>query len=111
MVKNKQKATVNFMMQKMIVEFASDAAPEAVMPEVVNFMLSDALRLYAGEPVRLADRRESLEQLNLGRLGTEALEKAILDVNETSAKIAGRKNSVTVALQTLAIGLFEGYKR
>ena len=86
-----------------------DAA--VMMLDVLNFMLSDALRLYAGEPVRLADRRESLEQLNLGRLGTEALEKAILDVNETSAKIAGRKNSVTVALQTLAIGLFEGYKR
>ena len=31
-----EKATVNFMMQKMIVEFASDAAPEAVMPEVVK---------------------------------------------------------------------------
>lgn len=86
-----------------------DAA--VMMLDVLNFMLSDTLRLYAGEPVRLADRRESLEQLNLGRLGTEALEKAILDVNETSAKIAGRKNSVTVALQTLAIGLFEGYKR
>lgn len=86
-----------------------DAA--VMMLDVLNFMLSDALRLYAGEPVRLADRRESLEQLNLGRLGTDALEKAILDVNETSAKIAGRKNSVTVALQTLAIGLFEGYKR
>lgn len=86
-----------------------DAA--VMMLDVLNFMLSDALRLYAGEPVRLADRRESLEQLNLGRLSTEALEKAILDVNETSAKIAGRKNSVTVALQTLAIGLFEGYKR
>ena len=86
-----------------------DAA--VMMLDVLNFMLSDALRLYAGEPVRLADCRESLEQLNLGRLGTEALEKAILDVNETSAKIAGRKNSVTVALQTLAIGLFEGYKR
>lgn len=86
-----------------------DAA--VMMLDVLNFMLSDALRLYAGEPVRLADRRENLEQLNLGRLGTEALEKAILDVNETSAKIAGRKNSVTVALQTLAIGLFEGYKR
>lgn len=86
-----------------------DAA--VMMLDVLNFMLSDALRLYAGEPVRLVDRRESLEQLNLGRLGTEALEKAILDVNETSAKIAGRKNSVTVALQTLAIGLFEGYKR
>lgn len=86
-----------------------DAA--VMMLDVLNFMLSDALRLYAGEPVRLADRRESLEQLNLGRLGTEALEKAILDVNETLAKIAGRKNSVTVALQTLAIGLFEGYKR
>ena len=29
-------ASVNFMMQKMIVEFAPDAAPEAVMPEVVK---------------------------------------------------------------------------
>lgn len=79
--------------------------------DVLNFMLNDALRLYAGEPVRLVDRRESLEQLNLGRFGAEALEKAILDVNETSAKIAGRKNSVSVALQTLSISLLEGYKR
>ena len=31
-----EKATVNFMMQKMTLEFASDAAPEAVMPEVVK---------------------------------------------------------------------------
>ena len=43
--------------------------------------------------------------------GAEAIEKAILDVNSTAAKIAGRKNSAIVALQTLSIGLFEGYKR
>ncbi|MBP5248148.1 MAG: AAA family ATPase [Fibrobacter sp.] len=88
---------------------AADAA--VMMLDFLAFMVNDALRLLANEPVRLTDRRESLEQLNLGRFGAEALEKAILDINSTAAKIAGRKNSAIVALQTLSIGLFEGYKR
>jgi len=89
------------------------AAVDAVlmMLDFLTFMLNDALRLMAKESVRLADRRESLEQLDLGRFGAEAIEKAILEVNSTVAKIADRKNSAIVALQTLSIGLFEGYKR
>ncbi len=88
---------------------AADAA--VMMLDFLAFMLNDALRLMAKEPVRLVDRRESLERLDLGRFGAEAIEKAILDANSTAAKIAGRKNSAIVALQTLSIGLFEGYKR
>ena len=88
---------------------AADAA--VMMLDFLAFMVNDALRLLAREPVRLTERLESLDRLDLGRFGAEALEKAILEINSTVAKIAGRKNSAIVALQTLSIGLFEGYKR
>lgn len=90
----------------------SSAADKAVtVLDFAGFLVADALRIFSGEPVRMPDRRKNLEQMNLGRFGAEALEKAILDINIASEKIANRKNSAIVALQTLAIGLFEGYKK
>lgn len=90
----------------------AQAADKAVlMLDFVGFLVVDALRIFSGEPVRMPDLRHNLETLDLGRFGAEALEKAVLDINAASEKIAGRKNSAIVALQTLSIGLFEGYKR
>ncbi len=88
------------------------AAEKAVtVLDFAGFLVADALRIFSGEPVRMPEQRKNLEQMNLGRFGAEALEKAILDINIASEKIANRKNSAIVALQTLAIGLFEGYKK
>lgn len=94
--------------------FARDASAvdsAIVMLDFVEFLVGDALRLLVGEACRLPDQRQNLETLDLGRFGSVALEKAILEIVSASEKIANRKNSVIVALQTLSIGLFEGYKK
>ena len=82
-----------------------------VMLDFVEFLVGDALRLLVWEACPLPDQRQTLETLDLGRFGSVALEKAILEIVSASEKIANRKNSVIVALQTLSIGLFEGYKK
>lgn len=82
-----------------------------LMLEFASFLVGDALRLLSGEDVRMPERRQNLEQMNLAEFGAEALEKALLEIQRTAEKISARKNSVLVALQTLAIGLFEGYKK
>ncbi len=88
------------------------AADKAVaVLDFVGFLVADALRILSSEPVRMPNWQKSLEQANLGHFGAEALERASLDISAASEKIANRKNSVLVALQTLAIGLFEGYKK
>ncbi len=87
---------------------ATDSA--VMMLDFLEFLVDDALRIAFGEKARLQDMRQSVEALNLGRFGAEALEKAILEINRAKERISGRKNTVSMALQTLSIGLFEGYK-
>ena len=82
-----------------------------MMLDIVAFLVADAIRIAGDRPVRLPDMRENLAALNLGRFGAEALEKAILEISKASEKIASRKNSVIVALETLSIGLLEGFKK
>lgn len=87
---------------------ATDAA--VMMLDFLEFLVGDSLRISVGEKARLQDMRQSVEALNLSRFGAEALEMAILEINLAKERISGRKNTVSMALQTLSIGLFEGYK-
>lgn len=82
-----------------------------LMLEFASFLIGDALRLLSGEEVRMPERKQNLVQMNLAGFGAEALEKALLEIQRAAEKISARKNSVLVALQTLSIGLLEGYKK
>ena len=44
------------------------------------------------------------------QVDANALEKALATVQETMSRIASRRTSVGMCLQSLAIKLFEGYK-
>ena len=100
-----------FELEKFFPRGAGAADTAVMMLDFLEFLVGDALRILAGESCRLPDERANVESLNLGRFGAEALEKALLEITTAASNIAGRKNSAIVALQTLSIGLFEGYKR
>jgi DNA polymerase III subunit delta' len=76
----------------------------------VGFFIADALRIRAGEAPRITDMAEPLRNLHLERFGETALQEAILAVDKFTERVVNRKNSPAVALETLAIELFEGYK-
>ncbi len=99
-----------FELDKAFPRGTSGADSAIMMLDILQFFIGDALRIEAGEPVRLPDVKETLARLNLGRFGAKALDRAVFEIQATAEKIAARKNTVSVALQTLSIGLFEGYK-
>ncbi len=76
----------------------------------VSFLISDVVRMMAGTPPRAPQVASALKELGIANWGATALQNALLEVDATTEKVVGRKNTPTVALQTLAIQLFEGYK-
>lgn len=77
--------------------------------DVLSFLLTDILRKQAGLDVRLPETIGKLSERAL-ELSPVALHEALKNVQETSKIIAGRSVNVLVALQALAIKLFDGYR-
>lgn len=87
-----------------------DAAEANRFLEVLSFFISDILRKQFGAPVRLKDTTPGFDLEAFPRVDANALEGALAAVQETMSRIASRRVSVTVCLQSLAIRMFEGYK-
>jgi DNA polymerase-3 subunit delta' len=91
-------------------EDLKDPDEACVMLHHLSFLIADVVRQLAGAPARAPQAASALKSLRLENWGATALQMALLTIEETIEKVVGRKNTPTVALQTLAIQLFEGYK-
>jgi DNA polymerase-3 subunit delta' len=78
--------------------------------EVLSFLISDIMRKESGAPLRLPDTMAQLDMDAFPRIDATALEIALATVQETISRIASRRTSPMVCLQSLAIKLFEGSK-
>jgi len=78
--------------------------------EVLSFLISDIMRQQSGASLRLPDTMAQLDLSAFPRIDATALEIALATVQETMTRIASRRTSPTVCLQSLAIKLFEGSK-
>ncbi|MBR4916670.1 MAG: AAA family ATPase [Fibrobacter sp.] len=78
--------------------------------EVLSFLIADILRKQSGAAVRMPDTMASLDMEAYPRIDADALEMALATVQETMERIASRRSSTMMCLQSLAIKLFEGYK-
>ncbi len=78
--------------------------------DVISFLLNDAVRYLSGEPLRARELSESLALWDLLPDG-ETLNAALLQTQETIARIESRKSAPMVALQVFAIKVFEGVLR
>ena len=78
--------------------------------EILSFLLADLIRRISGAPLRIPDTVSRVNLDAFPRVDVNALEKALACVQETMSRIASRRTSVSMCLQSLAIKLFEGYK-
>lgn len=78
--------------------------------EVLSFLITDLLRQKSGAPLRIPETTGRVHLDAFPQVDANALEKALATVQETMSRIASRRTSVTMCLQSLAIKLFEGYK-
>ena len=78
--------------------------------EVLSFLIADILRKQSGAAVRLPDTMAGMDMDAFPRVDADALEMALATVQETMERIASRRSTAMMCLQSLAIKLFEGYK-
>lgn len=78
--------------------------------EVVSFLIADLIRLEAGAPLRMPDATLQIGIENFPRINATALELSLVSVQETMSRIESRRITAVMALQNLALKLFEGYK-
>jgi DNA polymerase-3 subunit delta' len=78
--------------------------------EVLSFLITDLLRQKSGAPLRIPETTGRVNLDAFPQVDANALEKALATVQETMSRIASRRTSVSMCLQSLAIKLFEGYK-
>lgn len=77
--------------------------------DVLSFLIADIERKQAGLHPRLPDTVVKLSEKSM-KLSPVALHEAMKTVQETSKIISSRSVSVLVALQSMAIKLFDGYR-
>ena len=87
-----------------------DAAVANRFLEVVSFLLADMARGMAGAPLRIADTTAKVDTSRYPQIDANAVDLALVDVQETMSRIASRRTSPRVCIQALAAKLFEGAK-
>ena len=78
--------------------------------EVLSFLIADILRKESGAEVRLSDTVSQMDMSAYPRIDADALEMALAAVQETMERVASRRSSSMMCLQSLSLKLFEGYK-
>lgn len=78
--------------------------------EVLSFLISDLLRMQSGAPLRIPDATGSVGLERFPRIGSQALEMALVSVQEMMSRIASRRMAAMTCLQNLSLKLFEGFK-
>ena len=73
-------------------------------------MLADMARGMAGAPLRIADTTAKVDTSRYPQIDANAVDLALVDVQETMSRIASRRTSPRVCIQALAVKLFEGAK-
>lgn len=87
-----------------------DAADANRFLEVLSFLLADLSRSMANAPLRLAETTGRVNVANFPMVNCDAIDQALVVVQETMSRIASRRTSPRVCMQSLAIKLFEGSK-
>ncbi len=87
-----------------------DAAIANRFLEVLSFLLSDLFRAQSGAPLRIPQTTSRVNLEAFPHVGSAALESALLTVQETMSRVASRRTTPMMLLQSLAIKLFEGFK-
>lgn len=87
-----------------------DAAIANRFLEVLSFLLSDLFRAQSGAPLRIPETTGRVDLEAFPQVGSAALETALLTVQETMNRVASRRTTPMMLLQSLAIKLFEGFK-
>lgn len=78
--------------------------------EVLSFLVTDLLRMQSGAPLRIPEATGSVGLDRFPRIGAQALEAALVAVQETMSRIASRRMAAITCLQNLSMKLFEGFK-
>lgn len=86
-----------------------DSSSANLFLDVVSFLLADIGLKHAGLAPRLPEVSNSLPE-GIFSLSPSALHEALKAVQGTAAVISGRSTSVLVALESLAVRLFDGYR-
>lgn len=87
-----------------------DAAETNRFLEVLSFLISDLIREQAGASLRIPETTSLVNIDAYPQVNANALERALATVQETMSRVASRRTSPTMLLQSLAIKLFEGFK-
>lgn len=88
----------------------SDAADAKRFLEVLSFLLTDLARSIAGSPLRIPETTARIELLNHPMVDVNAVDMALVSVQETMSRIASRRTAPSMCMQSLSIKLFEGAK-
>lgn len=88
----------------------SDAADAKRFLEVLSFLLTDLARSIAGSTLRIPETTARIDLLNRPMVDVNAVDMALVCVQETMSRIASRRTAPSVCLQSLSIKLFEGAK-
>lgn len=78
--------------------------------EVLSFLVTDLLRMQSGAPLRIPEATGSVGLERFPRIGSQALETALVSVQEMMSRIASRRMAAITCLQNLSMKLFEGFK-
>ena len=78
--------------------------------EILSFLIADILRRESGAPVRLPDTLSQIDLSAYPRIDADALEIALTAVQDTMERVASRRSTTMMCLQSLSLKLFEGYK-
>ena len=87
-----------------------DAYSANLFLDVLNFLLTDILCKQNGNSLRLPDTTPQLSEFLFEELSPETIHEALKTVQETIQIISSRMVSVKVAVESLAIKLFDGYR-
>lgn len=85
-----------------------DAAEANRFLEVLSFLLSDLMRVKSGAKLRIPATTALVNIDAFPQVDVPALERSLATVQETMSRIASRRTSPIVLLQSLSIKLFEG---
>ena len=85
-----------------------DAAEANRFLEVLSFLLSDLMRAKSGAKLRIPATTALVNIDAFPQVDVPALERSLATVQETMSRIASRRTSPIVLLQSLSIKLFEG---
>lgn len=87
-----------------------DAAAANRFLEILSFLLADMARSVAGAPLRIGDTTNLVDTSRYPLVDSSAIDVALAAVQETMSRIASRRTSAKVCLQSLSVKLFEGAK-